>query len=89
MEASVDGFRLQDLQLYRVTSKPSSFLIPNDNPFGSPSGTTQAIVDGFFVFLEPLSPGKHEIQFSGSIIDNPTTGTQSYSTKVTYNLTVQ
>jgi hypothetical protein len=33
--------------------------------------------------------GKHTIHASGNVIDNPTTGTQSFATEVTYHLTVE
>lgn len=88
-QASVDGIGLPNLESYRVTSNLSSFTIPKDNPYGFPSGSTKTIVDGVFLFLKPLSPGNHILHFAGSTIDNPTVGTQSYTTEVTYNLKVQ
>jgi hypothetical protein len=27
------------------------------------------VSDGFWVFLKPLSPGKHELEFGASVID--------------------
>lgn len=81
--------QLQNLQNYRITSNLSSFVIPPGNPYGFPSGRTQAIVDGWFVFLQPLSVGEHTLHFAGSVVGNPTTGTESYSTEVTYHLKVQ
>jgi len=74
---------------YRITSDLSPFVIPADNPYGFPAGKTQTIVDGWFLFMEPLLSGQHTIHFSGSVIDNPTTGTQTYSTEATYHLIVQ
>jgi hypothetical protein len=89
VQASVDGRPVQGLQKYGITSNLSHFVIPADNPFGFPAGKTQTIVDGWFLFMEPLLSGQHTIHFSGSVIDNPTTGTQSYSTEATYHLIVQ
>lgn len=90
IEASVDGVPVQNLQQSRITSALSPFVIPAENPYGfTHSGKTQAIVDGWFLFLEPLSSGAHTIHFSGSTVDNPTTGTQSYSTDATYHVNVQ
>jgi hypothetical protein len=89
MEASVDGVKLKDLQNYRIQSGLFNITIPENNVFGGPSGISEAMVDGFFVFLEPLTPGRHEIHFAGSVVDNPTTGVQSYSTDVTYHLIVK
>ncbi|CAN5499729.1 hypothetical protein BH18THE1_BH18THE1_10190 [soil metagenome] len=42
--------------------------------------------EGWWVLLEPLSVGKHELSFSGAVPDNPTTGTRGFATEVTYHL---
>ncbi len=47
------------------------------------------VVDGWYVFLQPLAPGKHEVHFSGLTPANPTTGTTNYSVDETNQLTVQ
>lgn len=89
LQASVDGVNLQQLDKYRVTSPLYNLTFPANNIFGSPVGTTQAVVDGWYVFLQPLAPGKHEVHFSGLTPANPTTGTNNYSVDLTYHLTVQ
>jgi hypothetical protein len=89
LQATVDGVNLQQLDKYRVTSHLFNLTFPTNNIFGSPVGTTQAVVDGWYVFLQPLAPGKHEVHFSGLTPGNPTTGTNNYSVDVTYHLLVQ
>jgi hypothetical protein len=89
LQTTVDGVNLQQLDKYRVTSPLFNLTFPTGNIFGAPVGTTQAIVDGFYVFLQPLSPGKHEVHFSGLTPANPTTGTTNFSVDVTDHLTVQ
>ena len=44
--------------------------------------------DGFFVFLEPLSPGKHDLRLSTSVL-NPTTPSYNYAAEDTYHLDVK
>lgn len=88
LEASIDGVELQNLQNYRITSDRAPFSIPPANPYGFHSGNTTTVVDGYWLFLRQLSPGDHIIHFAGSVIGNPTTGTQSYSTEATYHLKV-
>jgi len=44
-----------------------------------PVKTTRAVADGYYVMLEPLSPGRHTFQFSANAVDNPTIGTYSYA----------
>jgi len=89
LQASVDGVNLQQPDKYRVTSPLFNLTFPVNNIFGSPVGTTQVVVDGWYVFLQPLAPGKHEVHFSGLTPANPTTGTTNYSVDETNQLTVQ
>jgi hypothetical protein len=87
MEFTIDGMRLKNLENYRVHSQVFDLTITPNNPFRSTPGTSKAIVDGFYVFLEPLSPGRHDIHFTGTIVD--VTGPYSYATDVTYHLIVK
>jgi hypothetical protein len=42
--------------------------LPQNNILGLPTNvTTQAIADGNWVFLKPLSPGSHKIVFKGEV----------------------
>jgi hypothetical protein len=68
LNATVDGVPISDLQKYRIQSPPFNFTLPLNNILGLPSNiTTQAIADGNWVFLKPLSPGSHKITFRGGI----------------------
>jgi hypothetical protein len=90
LQASIDGVNLKQLDKYRATSPhPMNVTFPANNLFGSPPGQTQLIGDGYWVFLQPLSPGKHELHFSGLTPGNPTTGTTNFAIDATYHLTVQ
>lgn len=84
-----DGVSIKQLDKYRVTSPLFNLTFPTNNIFGSPVGTTQAVADGWYVFLHPLTPGKHELHFSGLTPGNPTTGTNNFSVDTTYHLTVK
>lgn len=89
LQASVDGVNLQQLDKYRVTSPLFNLTFPAKNIFGSPVGTTQAVADGWYVFLQPLASGKHEVHFSGITPGNPTTGSSTFSVDLTYHLLQQ
>ena len=89
VSASVDGVKIKDLEKYRVESPMFNMTFPSNNIFGQKAGPTVAKSDGWYVILEPLSPGTHDISFSGSVLGNPVTGIESYTTDVRYNLTVQ
>ena len=56
--------------------------------FNNIPGIWKAKVDGFFVFLEPLPPGTHNLHTTISVI-NPKQATYNYAADLTYNLTVK
>ena len=85
--ATVDGVKLKNLEQYRSQSKFFNIMVPNDNIFDEKPGTYRAIVDGFFVFLEPLPPGKHIIRFTDSV-NNPLKTDYNHNKDTTYNLVV-
>jgi hypothetical protein len=89
LQATLDGVSLKQLDKYRTTSPLYNVSFPSNNLFGAPAGQTQGISDGFWVFLQPLPPGKHELHFSGLTPGNPTTGTANFAIDATYHLTVQ
>jgi hypothetical protein len=61
---------------------------PSDPVFPTNSNFSQAVSDGWFIFLEPLEPGEHEIKFSASQLGGPTTA-ESTAVDVTYHLTIK
>jgi hypothetical protein len=70
-------------------SHPFSFMLPADNVFTVlanvplPAGIYFPAVDsGYYVLLNPLSPGQHTIHFTGGF-------SGGFSLDVTYNLTIQ
>jgi len=54
--------------------------------FSVAPGKTKAVSDGFWVFLEPLPSGNHDIDHSGSVLDP--TGVNSYNSQAKYHLIV-
>jgi hypothetical protein len=92
MEATIDGLKLQksDLEKYRIESQLFTVKLPENNIyFWTAPGETQAVSDGYWVFLEPLPPGDHELHFSQVTEDDPTTGTLNCKYDVTYHLKVE
>ena len=84
---SVDGKEFKDLENYRVHSRVFDVNFA-ENPIGGKPGPDRAVSDGYWVILEPLSPGKHEIHFKASLT-NPTTGILFYNDDVKYTLNVK
>jgi hypothetical protein len=46
-------------------------------------------VEGYFIIIEPISVGKHDVTFTGLSVDYTSTSTQNFINGVTYHLTVQ
>jgi hypothetical protein len=88
LQATIDGVAIPDLNMYRVQSPLFNLTIPKDNAMGIPPGSTQAISDGFWVLLKPLPVGKHEIHFSGSLVDFTTTGPLNFVSDARYDITI-
>jgi hypothetical protein len=73
----------------RVQSPLFSFSFPNNNIFGAQGGPSQSVADGYYVFLKPLSPGKHDIRFKAVSVQFTTTGTSNAAQNIAYHLIVQ
>lgn len=89
LDASIDGKNLQGLDKYRIQSPLFNITFPKDNTFGEPAGPTQAVSDGMWILMQPLSAGKHTIHFRGTIVDFTTTSVVNFATEVTYHLAVR
>jgi hypothetical protein len=78
--ASIDGVPILHLQGYRIQSPPFNFTLPHNNILGMPANTTtEAVADGNWVFLKPLSPGVHKIMFKGEVQQPKSNGTSIVS----------
>lgn len=91
---SVDGAPLQNLWSYRA-SQFFPFTGAIDNPFDTSCGTPgtcyegyheSGFTDGYWIFLFPLPPGAHTINFGGHF-NLPDWGWE-FTVDVTYHLTV-
>jgi hypothetical protein len=68
-EVVIDGVPVEDLFAFRAQSQPGGFTLRVPDPslltdFGFPSGDrSPAVADGYFLFLKPLAPGEHTLNF--------------------------
>ena len=85
---SVDGREFKELEKYRVHSRAFNFTLPEDPWLPGEPGPSRAVSDGYWVILEPLPPGKHDIHFKASLT-NPTTGILFYSDDLKYTVNVE
>ncbi|MDQ6862259.1 MAG: hypothetical protein M3044_00395 [Thermoproteota archaeon] len=89
IEATVDGVSLQKLQMQTIQSPLFSFTFPENNLFGASAGPSQSVADGNYVFLHPLTPGKHDIGFKAVSVQFTTTGVENVAQNIVYHLIVQ
>jgi hypothetical protein len=83
----LEGNEFKDLEKYRIHSRVFDVNFA-ENPIGGKPGPDRAVSDGYWVILEPLSPGKHDIHFKASLT-NPTTGTLFYNDDLKYTINVK
>jgi len=87
-EVIVDGVSIANLDSHRFQSPLFNFTFPENNIAGVTPQTAQAVSDGFWVMLEPLTPGTHEIHFKAALGDPTAIGTTNFALDVRYLLTV-
>jgi len=81
LEALVDK---QSVPINRIQSDPRTFFVklPRNNCYGVKDGKVKCAADGYWVFLEPLNPGKHTIYFHGACSGGFRNSTAEYSLTV-------
>jgi hypothetical protein len=85
---SVDGREFKELDSYRIHSRAFDVNFPSNALFGAKPGPSRAVSDGYWIILEPLPAGEHEIHFKNSLT-NPKTGALFFSDDVKYHLIVE
>ena len=88
LSASLDNQEIKNIDKYKITSGLFNVSYPSDPVFVTNSNFSQAVSDGWFIMLEPLKPGQHELKFSASQVGAQTTG-ESTALDVTYHLTIK
>ena len=88
VKLTVDSIPMTDLQNYRVASTLFNVTLPENNIFGVPSQTTEAISDGTFVMLKELPVGHHTIYASGLLVDFTTTSNLNFVSEVKYHINI-
>lgn len=78
----IDGRPVADLEDYHFTSPMFDFTVPEPNVLGTPAGSGQAVDDGIYLMVPPLSPGKHTVRFGTFLSEF------QYTLDITYHITV-
>jgi hypothetical protein len=68
MQAIINGISVNELRQYRIRSPPFKVTLPIDNVLGLPAQTTKMISEGYWLFLEPLEPGRYDLYSLGSCL---------------------
>jgi hypothetical protein len=85
LEVTVDGRKVHDLEYVRVQSPDFQLTLPKDNILGLKVTSGNAVSDGYYVMLRPLTAGDHVIHFKGACVSGVCEG---FSQDITYELTV-
>jgi len=86
MTATIDGVAVPNLTSYRAATPDFEIKLPEDNIFGLPKGSrVNSSGDGFYLRLDPLPPGQHEIHFTATAFLG---GAPAFSTDTTWILWV-
>jgi hypothetical protein len=67
LSAKIDGVPIRKPSRYRVSSPNFHFTVPPNNVLGVPAGSGEAVGDGYYLMLAPLSAGSHIIEIKGSL----------------------
>jgi hypothetical protein len=62
------NYSLKDM---RVTSDFFNLSFVKNNVVNGPEGTYKGMIDGYYIFLKPLSQGKHNLHFESEVTNNP------------------
>lgn len=87
-QVTLDGVPVEDLFAFRAQSQPGGFTLRVPNPsfltdLGfAPGDRFPAVADGYFLFLKPLKPGVHTLNFRMTNSDQSEAG-------VNYTLIIQ
>lgn len=87
-EVLIDGTKIPDSEIHRVTTSQFAIQYPPDNIFGAAPTKAHTVVDGFWVFLKPLNRGPHTISFNAVTPPNPATGAMGFVVDVKYNIKI-
>ena len=83
LSAIVDNREIKDIDKYKVTSGIFNVTYSNDPVFPTNSNVSKAVSDGWWIMLEPMKPGKHEITFRDSQIEPPSLIDVTYHLSIT------
>jgi hypothetical protein len=88
VSASIDGRPVINPAQYRVQSGFFDMTIPKDNFIQNNPGIWKTFVDGYWIFVKPLSLGRHTIEWRDSI-SSPVSSEYNHAKHIIYNIMVK
>ena len=89
ISGTLDGVKIKNLNNDRVDSGFYNITHAEGNIYELPAGGPyRAFTNGYFVFLEPPAPGKHDLRLSVSVA-NPINPQYNYAAEWTYHLIIE
>ncbi len=61
-------YLFEDLKKYRIHTSDFEVYFPKNAIFGASEGSSKAVADGYYIITQPVTKGKHSIEFKASLI---------------------
>ncbi len=84
----IDNVPLKNIESYSITTPFFNITMPENNIFDEPSGKYRSVINGYFVFLKPLSIGNHTIRFVDTV-NNPQKPDYNHQKDTSYKIVVK
>ena len=89
ISATLDARMIQSPEQYHSQTRFYWITIPDENIFDAPpGGVFRGKGDAYYLMLEPLPPGQHELRLTSSVFQGPASECNS-SSDVTYQINVK
>lgn len=66
--AAIDSFHVHNIEKYRIKSPLFNVHFGKDNVMGLQTGSSQAVAEGYYLIIDQLGLGSHEINFGGAAV---------------------
>lgn len=89
ISASLDNRSIVDPKKYRITTDIFNVTYADDPVFPTNSKVSEAVSDGWYLFLEPMQKGQHDIKVMASQVGGLTEPDPTSLIDVTYHITIE
>ena len=88
VEVEIDGVKIENITSYKVITDLFQLDLPQANVLGAEPGTYNFTGAGHWVFIDPLSPGKHTVLLRAVTFSPELGNPETFISEAKYNLLV-